>query len=66
MYRDVTQEVCVIFSTAWLEIIGRKQLTVSEIGEGRTGTAGIQKRTEFKCPSENGVEIIYPTKVPLF
>lgn len=39
---------------------------ISEIGTGRTGTAGVQKRTQFKGPSENGLEIIHPIEVTVF
>lgn len=39
---------------------------ISEIGTGRTGTAGVQKRTQFRGPSENGVEIIHPVEVTVF
>ena len=66
MCRDMTQEVYVTFSRAWLEVIGRKQLVISEIGTGRTGTAGVQKITQFKGPSENGLEIIHPIEVTVF
>ena len=61
----MTQEVYVTFSRAWLEVIARKQLMIFEIGTGRTHTAGVQKRTQFKGPSENGMEIIHPIEVPV-